>query len=101
MYPITVVIADHGRPGRRECARLLHRARRIRVVGEAETGPEVVARAKLRPHVLLLDLDLYSDYGGVLLRVLRQASPGTRVILLTRDGAEASILTALSHGARG
>lgn len=101
MPPITVVIADREPASRAACLRLLQPEKGIRVVGEARDGPEVIAAAKRKPRLLLLDFRLARGNGVALLRALRQRSPRTKVILLTRRASEAQILDGLSHGARG
>lgn len=101
MPPVTVVITHHEKATLGDCLRLLRPEKGIRVVGEAGSGLETIAAAKLKPRVLLLDLDLSEDNGAALLPVLRRNSPRTKVILLTRRASEARILKALSHGALG
>ena len=101
MPPITVVIADREKASRAACLRLLRPEKGIRVVGEARSGLEAIAAAKLRPRILLLDVNMAAGNGVALLRVLRQKSPRTKVILLTRRASQARILDVLAHGARG
>jgi DNA-binding NarL/FixJ family response regulator len=101
MPPISVVIADRERARRTACLRLLQHTKRFRVLGEARSSMEAIAAAKLRPRILLLDLSLSPGRSVVLLRVLRQKSPRTKVILLIGRASEARILEALSRGAQG
>lgn len=101
MRPVTVVIADHEEARRAACLRLLRPEPGIRVVGEAQSGLKVVAAARLRPRILLLDAQLSAGKGVSLLRVFRRKSPRTKVILLTRRSSQVRILDALSDGARG
>ena len=102
MPPITVIIAGHKKSGRAACLRLLQPEKGIRVVGEARNGLEVItAGARLKPRILLFHLDLSKGKKINLLRALRQKSPRTRVILLTRRVSKKPILEGLSHGARG
>jgi DNA-binding NarL/FixJ family response regulator len=102
MRPISVVIADRGKSGRMICRTVLKPEKGIRVVGEAASGLDAVTAAeRLKPSILLLDLDLFNGDGPSLLPVIRHKSPGTRVLLLTDDAPEAPTLEALSHGARG
>jgi DNA-binding NarL/FixJ family response regulator len=99
---ITVLIADHDEARRAACARLLQPAKGIRVVGPAQGGLEDLASiAKLKPGILLLSLNSLENDKIAQLLVLRQKSPRTKVILLTRRAPEARILDALSCGARG
>ena len=102
MPPITVVIADHKKSGRAACLSVLQHEKGIRVVGEVGSGLEAMAAAAmLKPRILLFHLNLFKGKKIALLRALRQKSPRTKVILLTRRVFEKPILEALSHGARG
>jgi DNA-binding NarL/FixJ family response regulator len=99
---INVLIADSDKRSRAVCVRTIHSVRGFRVVGEAATGLEAVsATAKLKPRVVLLDLELSSEFGASLISVLRHKSARTRVILLVGRASEERILEALSHGAVG
>lgn len=56
----------------------------IEVVGEAGNGRDAVALAgDMRPDVLLLDIAMPELDGLEALPLLREASPGTRVVVLT------------------
>jgi len=102
MSPTNVLIADHEEARRAACVRLLQPEKGIRVIGEVRNGLEAIAAtAKLKPHVLLLNLNLLKGKEISLLLVLRQKSPRTKVILLTRRVPESRILEALSYGAMG
>jgi DNA-binding NarL/FixJ family response regulator len=99
---ISVLIADSDKRSRAACVRALHSVRGVRVVGEATTGLEAVsATAKLKPRVVVLDLELSSEFGASLIAVIRRKSARTRVILLVGRASEERILEALSHGAVG
>jgi DNA-binding NarL/FixJ family response regulator len=98
----TVLLAHREKSTRNAYLRLLGPEKGIRVVAEARSGPEVIrATKRLHPQILLLDLDLSQGSGITLLRVLRQKSPRTKVIVLAHGAPEARILKALSYGALG
>ena len=100
--PITVLIADDKEARRGFCLNLLRHEKGIRVLGEAQTDLEAItATVKLEPRILLLSLNFLKGKDNPLLLTLRQKSPQTRIILLSRLAPEARILEALSHGARG
>ena len=102
MPPITVVIADNKKSGRAACLNVLQHEKGIQVVGEAGSGLEAIATAaRLKPRILLFHLNMFKGKKINLLRALRQKSPRTKVILLTRRVSEKPILEELSHGARG
>jgi len=103
MAAISVVIADRRHAGRAACRGLLTSEKGIRVVGEVKSGLDAVTAAeRLKPSILLLDLDLFDgDAGSTLLPVIRRRSPETRVLILTRRGRTLKTIEALCHGARG
>lgn len=102
MPPITVVIAERQKADRSACLRLLEPEEGIQVVGEARSGLEAIAStARLKPHVLLLDLMLARANGASLIPALRRRSPRTRILLLTEGASEARTLEALCQGACG
>ena len=102
MTRITVVLAAEPRD-RALCRSILEPAGGIAVVADVEVGEAALAAvARLRPHMLLLDLQrLRLDALAALPRI-RLQSPRTRVILLTsRRTPTALILEGLRRGARG
>ncbi|MFI1100805.1 response regulator [Streptomyces melanogenes] len=73
----------------------------IEVVGEAGTGEEAVAAAaKLRPDVVLMDLQLGPGIDGVE-ATRRIAATGVRVLVLTTYDTDADITRAIAAGATG
>ncbi len=101
MSATTVVIASNRKIIRTTCRRLLQEEKEVRVIGEARSGLEAVGHLKLKPRILLLDLNLCLGYGVALLQVLRRRSPRTKMILLTAGPSETGLLDALAHGVRG
>jgi two-component system invasion response regulator UvrY len=102
MSPITVLIADRDETRRAACVRILQPEKGIRLFGRAQSGLEdLLSIAKLKPSILLLDLNLLQGKEIAQLFSLRQISPRTKVILLTHRTPETRILKALSCGARG
>ena len=101
--PITVLIADGKASVRTACAKILKPEKGIRVVGDAASGPAVLAAAmRLKPSILLLDLTLTNTKNGKsLLTTICGRLPHTTVILLTQPSSERRILEALCCGARG
>ena len=99
---VSILIADSDKASRAAATRAIQSLRGMRVVGEAGTGIEAVSMTgKLKPRVVLLDLNLSSEFGASLISVLRRKSSRTRVILLVGQAPENRILEALSHGAVG
>jgi DNA-binding NarL/FixJ family response regulator len=102
MPMITVVIADGDRTSLVLSMNTLQPEKGISVVGLARNGLEaIMAAGGLKPRILLLNSNLFKGKRENLLRALRQESPRTKMILLTRRASESPILEALSNGARG
>jgi DNA-binding NarL/FixJ family response regulator len=75
----------------------------IDVVGEAGTGEEALAAAaKLKPDIVLMDLQLGPGMDGVTAtRRIVAELPGTRVLVLTTYDTDADITRAVGAGATG
>jgi two-component system response regulator NreC len=102
MTPIRVLIADDHSVLRSGLHMLLNAQSDIDVVGEAADGLEVTQRAReLRPDVVLLDLSMPGPRSGDVIRAVLQASPKTRVLVLTMHDDAAYLGAALSAGASG
>ncbi|HVO68975.1 MAG TPA: response regulator transcription factor [Aggregatilineaceae bacterium] len=72
------------------------------VVGEATTGPETVERtARLKPDVVLLDLEMPGMDGVETLLRLRESNPDARVIIFTAFDSDERIVRAVQAGAQG
>ncbi|MEU1187514.1 response regulator transcription factor [Streptomyces sp. NPDC005859] len=83
---------------------LLSSADGIDVVGEAGTGEEALAlSARLRPDVVLMDLQLDGGMDGVTAtrRLTGGPDPGPRVLVLTMFDTDADITRAIEAGATG
>lgn len=99
---ITVVIADGDKASRARSLNTLQPEKGISVVGVARNGLEaILATDGLKPHILLLNLNLFMGKGDDLLRALRRKSPRTKMILLARRASRTLILEALTRGAMG
>lgn len=74
----------------------------IEVVGEAANGREAVEMARCtRPDVVLLDLVMPLMDGIQATPRIIEASPGTRVVILTSFGEEDKVIPAVRAGAQG
>ena len=122
MHIITVAIADSDQARRAKHERSLQQVAGIKLLtnsvsshlptdidrrGEARINisliEDEIARAKrLKPNVLLVDLDLLQDSDCFILKSMRYECPETKIVLLTNDSEnEDLILDALEAGARG
>jgi len=74
----------------------------IVVVGEARSAEEALEMApRLRPDLLLLDIDLPGMSGIEAVRELAPRMPDTRVVMLTVSTDRRDLLEAMRHGAAG
>jgi len=96
---IRILIADDHTILRQGLRPILESEGEFKVVGEASTGLDALAKIeKLRPDVVLLDLKMPSLGGLEVLRKVQQAFPHTQVVILTMYQKEAHVLEALRHG---
>jgi NarL family two-component system response regulator LiaR len=102
MDRVTVLLADDHPVVRQGLRSFLDLQPDIAVVGEAATGAEAVTRAaELQPDVVLLDL-VMPDGGGIeAAGGIREASPASKVIVLTSYADDGSVIPALEAGAAG
>ncbi|WP_288337141.1 response regulator transcription factor [uncultured Gordonia sp.] len=103
--PICVLITDDHAIVRAGLRALLTESDGIRVVGEAATGEEAIARCTPPapvPDVVLMDLRLGPRLSGVeTTRRLLTLRPVPRVLVVTNHDTDADILAAIEAGASG
>ncbi|MEU0538812.1 response regulator transcription factor [Nocardia sp. NPDC005978] len=102
--PVRLIICDDHAVVRAGLLALLGSAPGIEVIGEAGGGPEAVALAeRLRPDVVLMDLQLGGDMDGAeaTRRITALTAPAPRVLVLTTYDTDADITRAISAGATG
>jgi NarL family two-component system response regulator LiaR len=99
---ITVVIADDHPVVRQGLRTFLDLQEDVEVVAEASDGEEAVARAvEFVPDVVVLDLVMPKMDGIEAIRGIRDASPSTRVLVLTSFLDDEKVLPAVKAGAAG
>ena len=99
---IRVFLIDDHALLRRGLVALLSQYEDLRVVGEAgDAGQALRLLPQLCPDVILLDNHLPGVRGVDAIAGLREASPGSRVLMLTVSEDGADLATALRHGAQG
>ena len=96
-----VVIAD-DHPLFRDGLRALLEARGIDVVAEARNGREAVEQAqRLKPDVVLMDLDMPEVGGLDATRLIKADQPDVKVVILTASDDDADLFEAIKSGAQG
>lgn len=99
---IRVLLVDDHAVLRKGMRALLEREPGIEVVGEAEDGEQAVHSAdRLRPDVILMDLEMKGMGGIDATRQITSARPETRIVVLTSHAAEEDVFPALKAGAIG
>ncbi|MEV4433109.1 response regulator transcription factor [Streptomyces sp. NPDC049555] len=99
--PVRVLLCDDHAVVRAGLLALLGSEPGFEVVGEAGSGEEAVAAAaRLRPDVVLMDLQLGPGIDGVE-ATRRIAATGTHVLVLTTYDTDADITRAIAAGATG
>ena len=99
---IRILLADDHPVVRDGLAAMLGTQPDFQVIGEAGTGAEAVAEAaRLRPDVVLMDLEMPSLDGIEAIRRLCAADPAVQVVVLTAFDTDERILGALQAGAQG
>ncbi|MFD6419540.1 response regulator [Streptomyces sp. NPDC060194] len=99
--PVRVLLCDDHAVVRAGLLALLGSEPRIEIAGEAGSGEEAVAAAaKLRPDVVLMDLQLGPGIDGVE-ATRRIAATGVHVLVLTTYDTDADITRAIDAGATG
>jgi DNA-binding NarL/FixJ family response regulator len=102
MDVLRILIADDHPLFRKGMRSMLETMADAEVVGEAASGEEVVAlAASLQPDVILMDLQMPEGGGLLATRTISQASPHTRILVVTLFEDDDSVFAALRAGARG
>ena len=97
---MNVVLVDDHALVRAGISNLINQIDSFVVVGEASTRMDAMALVRqLRPHIVVADITLGEESGLDLLEPIRQASPTTRVIILSMHASEELVAEALRRGA--
>jgi DNA-binding NarL/FixJ family response regulator len=99
---VRVVLVDDHTMVREGLRLLLRSAPDIAVVGEADSGLAALDVAeRVRPDVVVLDLDMPGSDGVAALRGLEQSLPDVRVLILTVHAERDRLMPLLEAGAHG
>ncbi len=97
-----ILLADDLQVVRQALRCLIEREDDMQVVGEAADGLEVLPLAeRLKPDVLITDVAMPGLYGLEVARRVRELTPGTGVVILSRYLSEWYVTEALRSGALG
>jgi len=97
-----VVLAEDNESVRKGIKRLLNKATDITVVGEANDGIEAMRLVeKLRPHLLVLDVEMPRLSGIEVARRLNKSQSNTRILVLSAYDDDEYIQEMLANGASG
>jgi len=101
MNTIRVLLADDHTLIRAGLRMVVEAQEDLTVVGEAENGREAVALAQtLKPDVVVMDIGMPSLNGIEAARQIREALPGTQIVMLSMHSDEGYVLRALKAGAK-
>ncbi len=99
---ISIILADDHPVVRRGMQALLESEQDFSIVGVASDGLEAVGLTeRLKPDVVVLDLMMPGLSGLEALRILRERSPRTRIVILSMYSSSAFVAQALQNGAIG
>jgi NarL family two-component system response regulator LiaR len=99
---IRVLLVDDHVVVRKGLRALLDREAGVEVTGEAEDGEQALRVAdRLRPDVILMDLEMPGIGGVEATRRITETHPETKVVVLTSHAAEEDVFPALKAGALG
>lgn len=100
--PIRVLLVDDHAVVRKGLRALLDREPGIEVTGEAEGGEQAIrAMDRLRPDVILMDLEMPGVGGIEATRNITETYPEAKVVVLTSHASEEDVFPALKAGALG
>ena len=102
MKKTRVMIVDDHSVVRMGLSAIINLEKDLVVCGEAENGAEAVSAArKIKPDVIVMDLMMPDMDGADTTAAVLNASPGSKVLILTTFGTAADIARAIAAGATG
>ncbi len=102
MKPIRVMLVDDHVLFRKGIESLFLSRKDFEVVGEAKNGKEAIDLApKIKPDVILLDIDMPVCSGLEAVSVLKNQMPETSIIMLTVSDDDQDLFSAIKMGADG
>lgn len=99
---LTLMMVDDHPLMRRGISQLLALEPRLKIVAETDNGSEALAEAlRLRPDVILLDLNMKGQSGLDTLKALRYEGSRARILVLTVSDARSDVYAMIDAGADG
>jgi DNA-binding NarL/FixJ family response regulator len=101
--PIRVALVDDHRLFRSGIASLIHNFDRYTILFEAGDGDEMIRKIspKLKPHIILLDINMPKMDGIAAARWLRHVHPDINIIILSMFEDADKVLTMVKMGVKG
>ena len=102
MSTIRILIADDHMLMRMGIAALFTNVTDMEIVGEARNGRQAVELAdSLRPDVIIMDLVMPELAGSEATRLIHEAHPEIKIVILTTFGTSSELAKAVANGAVG
>jgi DNA-binding NarL/FixJ family response regulator len=102
MAAIRILVVDDHAMLREGVTALLASEADIEIVGEAADGIEAVERyERLRPDIMLLDMQMPRQDGAATIRIVRERDPKAKIVVLTTYDGDVQASRALKAGASG
>ena len=99
---LKILIVDDHVVLRNGLASLLNQQPDFEIVGEAGTVDEAVEKAsKLRPHLILMDIELPDGTGVEATKTILRQSPDINILMLTIYDSDEKLKDAIRSGAKG
>ncbi|MFH0991052.1 MAG: response regulator transcription factor [bacterium] len=87
MSALKVLVVDDHAGFRKSLAKFLQSQRNVEVVGEAVDGANAIAQTeRLKPDLVILDLEMPDRDGFETAQVIKRQYPGTYLVLLSMHG---------------
>jgi two-component system response regulator DegU len=100
--PIKVVLADDHTLFRQGLRRIFELEDDFTIIGEATDGEQAIAMAgSLSPDVILMDINMPEKSGVEATKLVKEAHPGVKVLILSIHDDEAYIFETIRAGANG
>ncbi|MBQ6137186.1 MAG: response regulator transcription factor [Kiritimatiellae bacterium] len=102
MSKIRILVADDHMLMRMGISALLTTTGDMEIVGEAKNGRQAVELAvKLKPDVIIMDLMMPEMLGSEATKLIHEAHPEIKIVILTTYGTSVELAKAVTNGAVG